>query len=606
MIAPMTRYTFLVYHESYNDFLHGIRNLGVLHLVEKEKDVSDSTLEKYGEIKEIGDVVRFLISRNIEQVKSDKGTTDGQEALKEVRTLQDELESKKQQLTHLRKEINYAAPWGDFSVETIKKLKEAGLGVRFFTVKGNNYDPEWENQYPIKVVGQQAGLNYVVAICPSCDQINFEKEDMRQPERPISELEFYQQKLNEDIASLNLKLDEHAKKSIEAIKEVLLEKRENLNYDKALFNTQKVAEEKVMLLEGWVPNENKEALGKFLDNNNILHIEAKPNIDDSPPVKLKNSKFAKKFEPIGELYTLPTYNEMDLTPFFAPFYLLFFGFCLGDAGYGILMAIVALFARRKVAVNLKPVLNLVFYLALSTIAFGLIGGTFFGVPLYETSLPVYRTIAANLEAQGTNVNNLMFVLALAFGAVQIIFGMVLKAINEIRMFGWGFAIGTSGWILLILGFITMAAFNKFGDVELDELRIPFYVLLAVSGTMILPLNNLGRNLLLNTGIGLWNTYNMVTGLLGDLLSYIRLFALGISSAIMGFVFNSLAVSMSGDIPVVSWIIMIIILVVGHSLNIFMSGLAAFVHPLRLTFVEFYKNAGFIGGGKKYEPFKKLT
>lgn len=124
--------------------------------------------------------------------------------------------------------------------------------------------------------------------------------------------------------------------------------------------------------------------------------------------------------------------------------------------------------------------------------------------------------------------------------------------------------------------------------------------------MILPLNNLGRNMFMNVGVGLWNSYNMITGLLGDLLSYIRLFALGISSAIMGFVFNSLAVEMSGSIPVLSILIMIVILVIGHSINLFMSGLGAFVHPLRLTFVEFYKNAGYSGGGKKYHPFKKIN
>ena len=99
---------------------------------------------------------------------------------------------------------------------------------------------------------------------------------------------------------------------------------------------------------------------------------------------------------------------------------------------------------------------------------------------------------------------------------------------------------------------------------------------------------------------------MITGILGDLLSYIRLFALGIASAILGFVFNSLAVSMSGDIPVVSVLIMIIILAIGHAINIFMSGLGAFVHPMRLTFVEFYKNAGFTGGGRKYQPFRRMS
>lgn len=102
--------------------------------------------------------------------------------------------------------------------------------------------------------------------------------------------------------------------------------------------------------------------------------------------------------------------------------------------------------------------------------------------------------------------------------------------------------------------------------------------------------------------GLWDVYGMLTGLIGDLLSYIRLFALGVSSAILGFVFNELAMSLRPDNIILGPIVMIIILVLGHGMTIFMSALGAFVHPIRLTFVEFYKNAGFVGGGKAYKPF----
>ena len=157
-----------------------------------------------------------------------------------------------------------------------------------------------------------------------------------------------------------------------------------------------------------------------------------------------------------------------------------------------------------------------------------------------------------------------------------------------------------------MGGITIYLITMISNIPPENMKIAQYILLVVSGLLILPLNNLGRNVFMNFGSGLWNTYNMITGRLGELLSYIRVFALGISSAILGLVFNSLAVQMSGDIPVLNILIMVVILVIGHSINIFMSGLGAFVHPLRLTFVEFYKNDGFTGGGKKYEPFKKLT
>jgi V/A-type H+-transporting ATPase subunit I len=133
----------------------------------------------------------------------------------------------------------------------------------------------------------------------------------------------------------------------------------------------------------------------------------------------------------------------------------------------------------------------------------------------------------------------------------------------------------------------------------------YYGFGGLGGLLVFILNDIKRNPLINVGAGLWDSYNMATGLLGDVLSYVRLFALSISGSVMGFVFNDLAIKLSGDIPVVSPIIMIIIMLFGHGINIFMSALGAFVHPLRLTFVEFYKNAGFEGGGKKYNPFASI-
>jgi V/A-type H+-transporting ATPase subunit I len=119
------------------------------------------------------------------------------------------------------------------------------------------------------------------------------------------------------------------------------------------------------------------------------------------------------------------------------------------------------------------------------------------------------------------------------------------------------------------------------------------------------MNSPGKNPLVNFGSGLWDMYNNVTGFMGDLLSYIRLFALGICSGIIANVFNSLAIGMSPDIPVVGLIITILIMIIGHAINLFMGVLGAFVHPLRLTFVEFYKNAGFEDGGRPFEPLKRM-
>jgi len=240
------------------------------------------------------------------------------------------------------------------------------------------------------------------------------------------------------------------------------------------------------------------------------------------------------------------------------------------------------------------------WLGVTTIILGELFGTFFGINLIEVAekgrvawLVPFRELMFNSEK--------MFYFALVLGGLQIIYGMVIKAINISKQRGFKHALSTISWIFLIVGSLALFALrNESNEGMVNTL---FYALLGVTGVFILFLNNPDKNLLINFGGGLWDVYSMVTGVMGDLLSYIRLFALGVSSAILGYVFNDLAMQMSGDIPVLSQLIFVIILLVGHGLNIFMASLGAFVHPMRLTFVEFYKNAGFKGGGRSYNPFR---
>ncbi len=126
---------------------------------------------------------------------------------------------------------------------------------------------------------------------------------------------------------------------------------------------------------------------------------------------------------------------------------------------------------------------------------------------------------------------------------------------------------------------------------------------AVSALCIFIFNTPGRNPLINIGAGLWDTYNMATGIMGDVLSYIRLYALGLAGGMLGGAFNNLGLMVLGDNPTWQWLPFVLILLAGHALNLLMSCLGAFVHPLRLTFVEYFKNSGYEGKGAKYNPLK---
>ena len=140
-------------------------------------------------------------------------------------------------------------------------------------------------------------------------------------------------------------------------------------------------------------------------------------------------------------------------------------------------------------------------------------------------------------------------------------------------------------------------------IDKEKYSLVYNILLGLSGVLIVFFNNPDINIFARFGSAIWNAYNVVTGVFGDLLSYIRLFALGISSAILGFVFNDIA-SQFLSIKYFGWIPFVLLLVFGHGINLFLASLGGFIHPMRLIFVEFYKNADFIGGGKEYKPFTK--
>jgi V/A-type H+-transporting ATPase subunit I len=289
---------------------------------------------------------------------------------------------------------------------------------------------------------------------------------------------------------------------------------------------------------------------------------------------------------------------MDMTPFMAPFFMMFVGFCMGDAGYGLVLLLGGAFAKRKVAADFRPIISLVQWLGLAAILFGILSGGFFGIELAKVpALARFKTYFFNQDK--------MMILAFACGGAHVVYAKFLGIVGVARRYGFKFAVSRIGWLTLIL---SLAAFIGLPilDVMIPEAVKPvFYAIFVLSGIAIFFYNSPGKHLMVQFGSGAWTAYNTIVGLIGDLLSYVRLFALGLAGGILGMVFNKLAFDMSPDIPVVGFLITLIILAFGHSLNFALTMLGAFVHPLRLTFVEFYKNVEFEGGGREYKPFRKM-
>lgn len=605
MIVSMKKFSFLVYHKEYQQFLEEIRERGVLHVKERgEADGSEGTLrEKFLIINRLKDIIRFLKKREIKGAVVEKipAKIDGLKILHDIESLRHEQEVLLQDMQLHEKDLHHLGPWGEFEWEEIDRLKEHGYEIRFYSCVARKWQTGWEEEYNAFEISRHGTSLYFVTLTKKDEKIDIEADLVKLPSHSMNWVNSEKAKILIERERIEGEYDKYASQYLEILEETKLAVQQELDFENIVINSGREVEEKVIVLEGFIPEAKEVEFKEYLDSQPVYYESHKPSAADKIPILLKNNWFAKLFEPIGELYAMPDYGEIDLTPFFAPFYMMFFGFCLGDAGYGLLMVIAAFYFRGKVKTKMKPLMSLIVLLGIATVIFGIIGGTFFGMNLIESEiewLEKYKRFMLDPEQ--------LFYLALIVGGIQILFGMFIKAFNQIKQKGFKYSLAVWGWLFLIIGGGGIYGLNLIGEVSDQLMKTTLIVILSISGVPILLLNNPDKNPLVNIGAGLWDTYNMMTGLLGDLLSYIRLFALGISSAVMGFVFNDLAMSLSPDIPVLGHLVMIIILLIGHSINIFMSGLGSFVHPIRLTFVEFYKNAGFTGGGKKYKPFKQLV
>lgn len=596
MIIPMQKYTFFVYHKEYSTFLKDIQRFGVLHIVENEKNINDAINEKQQLISKYNQTIKLLEAREIEiDSKNNDTKTEGFIIIDKVTERQGKLSSLEQKIETKQRELVSVEPWGDFSVELISKLKEKNYYIRFFTVSKKKFKNSWLSKYNAEVISDKGSTVYFIILQKENKELNIDAEEIKQPKNSASEIRNQIKEAEEKIININNELDNYAKQNILLLKKergVLLE---NLEYEKVLLQTVNKVDDKLKVLTGWVPKTKKIQIDTFLEKNSILNIIEKTSSKDKIPVLLKNNKFSKLFEPIGKLFSLPSYAEMDLTVFFAPFFMLFFGFCLGDAGYGLLFIIGAGLYKFKAKPEWKPLLSLVQILGVATVLFGVMTGTIFGINLIETDF----ILLENYQSMFLNPDN-MFNLALALGALQIIFAMFLKAINQTKQFGFTYALATIGWIVAILGSGIYVALTSYELIS--ENTIILYSVLSLGVFLILFFSDVEISIPARIGKGLWDIYTNVTGIFGDLLSYIRLFALGLSSAILGFVVNDIAMQILGSSTIFGPIFFVIFLAFGHGLNIMIASLGSFVHPMRLTFVEFYKNAGFAGGGKEYKPF----
>lgn len=605
MIIKMSKYAFMVYHREYDSFLATLRELGVVHVKESNSILDNAELQALlTERKRVNQALRFCKglhtqTKGITLAPARKLTKEA--GMKLVDKLE-EMQEKKVQLqaakAALEKDIAYMDIWGEFSYANISRLKKAGYEVTFFSCPTAKYEPKWGEEYNAFLVNNYQSVTYFVTITKSGTPIDIDAERPKMPDRGMSKLRIAYDQLSDNIKTQDAKIREFSINQYNTLVELDRNIQNEFNLSNTLVQTDREAGDKLMLLEGFVPADEAPAMEAALEKEGYYFQQLDIQEGDKVPIQLKNNKFSKLYEPITKMFSLPNYAEFDPTPFFAPFFMLFFGLCFGDGGYGLLVLVVCTILKRKVNPAYKPYLTLFQYLGLAAVIVGSLTGSFFGIELAK--VPAFSSVKDYFLSS----DNLM-TFSIIIGLVQIIFGKAVAAMKIMSQKGKKYGIAPFAWV-----FIIAALCCAFGlpmlNVHLSDMVKNIFLGIAAVGLVVAYLyNSPGKNIFLNFGTGLWNTYNMASGLLGDTLSYIRLFAIGLTGAILGGVFNSLAVDMTEGMNVVlRAICMLLILLVGHSINIGLCTISSLVHPLRLIFVEYYKNAEFEGGGKEYKPFKK--
>ena len=569
MIEKMTKYSFVLLDAGKEDFLSRLQELGLVDITRSDKPVDERTAALLDGIE--------ARKKRISEIEKGSDAT---------------LQGLKERLNALEKEAADLKAWGSWDRAA---LAETGVKLHFYSVPSKKYDAAWEASYAtFKVDDNGKTCRFVIA----GDNAGFPLKELPEPVRNYSDAEADVKAASDEMKAYAAGL-EAAKADIPTLRKELEVQQEDFSRALASAAAEGAAENLLAVFEGFSPVENDAELEKQFDAMDIVWFKDKAVLEDNPPISFRNNKFVKMFELLTDMYGRPAYDGFDPTPFIAVFFMLFFAFCMGDAGYGLLLIALG-FGLKKALGDISP---LVITLGVATTVIGFLFHTFFSMDIAQWHIfePVKGVFLPSkiMGYDGT------MVLSLIVGIVHLSLAMIIKTIMATKQKGFMNSLGTWGWTLLVVGGAAIGTFALLDVIDKGATKIAIIVVGVLSALGIFILNDPHRNVFANIGSGLWETYNGITGLLGDVLSYLRLYALGLAGAMLGKAFNDIGLMVLGDgRNIAMWVFFIIIILLGHTLNIAMAALGAFVHPLRLNFLEFFKNSGYVAAGRNFNPLKK--
>lgn len=429
----------------------------------------------------------------------------------------------------------------------------------------------------------------------------------------LDELHKSRKALEKDQAALDKQLTELGKSSwnLKAIRDYIYWSREHAEAKNISSKTNYS-----FAITGWMPEVGlKEVTAKLSEVSKGFAIEEiEPEEGESAPVRLRNTSIMKPFESVTNVYGLPLPTEVDPTPFLSIFFILFFGLCLTDSGYGLIIFAIMFSALKfmKLPEGTKKMVTLLMWGGVVTFGLGILFGGYFGLtpeqaPGFLTTETVNAAGQTVLAFKWQLINPMtepitFLLLAVALGVIQVLFGLMVDGYWKIRQKQYVDALLDSALWIAFLSTIMLWGFSSGGLILGDYSEFFKNALLVEVVLMILTQGRKQKGIFAKIGIGVLSLYEVMS-YVSDVLSYSRIMALGLGTGIIGFAMNTIAGIMGELIPYVGFLVSIAVIILGHALNLALSTLGAFIHSARLQFVEFFGKF-MEGGGASFKPFKR--
>lgn len=592
----MLKIKLLIRAEDREHITHKLQDIGMLHLEEMEAQSEGRAVK---EEKGYSEALEWLNQHNFDTSQYEAAALEGA-LLDKLLQLKEDWNAWLFRKSQFDQSAAYWDLWKGFDPDKWKALEVRGLAIGLYKGDEKLYRPLKDRSFLIRQDDQE----YYFCIIDRIDDIEaLSLDPMPAPPFQAKELNLIKLELakkEQEYKSQIKALQNHSQKIEEEIQALVDEA--HYEYGSELWKELKASP--LLHLSAWLVKSQLLAFKNAAQSLAMAYRIEEPSPEDVVPVALKNLSYSKLFEPITKIFQLPHYFEFDLTPMIAVFYPILFAYCLGDAGYGAIMTLAALIAWFSFLKKQRGLAALIGVLGLSTTIMGLVkSGSLFGIALSINSEIPWIAWLGSLVIIPDDSEFFFnaFNVALLIGVFQILIGILLAIAKSWFYTGFKSSLSLWGKLLIVASSITlfMTESLKLSDLGTTAISIT----LGLGVLLVMLFHDLSQALFLRIGSSILPLFFIFTGLLGDVLSYVRLFALGVTSAVLGLVVNQIGLDMLNE-HWWSWIAMGIFLLFGHSLNFVLAALGSFIHPLRLSFVEFYNNAQFQGGGKPFQAFKR--